>query len=76
VLYVSIEHIAHREAEGIQVILDAQQLERVLPVAVGKFTLQFSQAGDLNRGVPGVGHDCRDGNRESEDQTESWRPGG
>ena len=42
--FIALEHIPHRESERIQVVLDAQQLQRVLPVAVGKFILQFSQA--------------------------------
>jgi hypothetical protein len=35
--------------------------------------LQFSQAGDLSGGIPGISYDCRDGDREAKDQTESWR---
>ncbi len=39
----------------VEVVLDAEQLERVLAVAIGQVGLQHAQAGDLAGDVPRVG---------------------
>src|SRR5450432_2162219 len=41
-----VEHVAHRDADRIQFVLNAQQLQRVFAVAVNQIALQFAQAGD------------------------------
>ena len=41
-------------AELVQIVLDAQQLQRVAAVAVGQIALQLAQARDLPREVPGI----------------------
>src|SRR5260221_16085 len=33
-----VEHVTHRDADGIQLILNAQQLQRVFPVSVNQIT--------------------------------------
>ena len=68
---VAVEHVAHRQAELVQVVLDAEQLERVLPAAVDQIRLQHAQAGDLPRHVPRIGHH----GRERDDQPEQQRRG-
>ena len=66
---VAVEHVAHRQAERVEIVLDAQQLERVLAVAIGEVRLQRAQAGDLPRDVPRIG----DHGRERDDQSEQQR---
>ena len=39
-----VQHVAHRERELIQIVLDAQQLQRVAAVPIGEIGLQTSQA--------------------------------
>ena len=66
---VGIEHVAHRQRELIQIVLDAQQLQRVAAVAIGQLGLQTPQAGDLAGDVPRI----RDHGRERDDQAEEQR---
>ena len=68
---VAVEHVAHRQAELVQVVLHAEQLERVLAAAVDQLRLQHPQAGDLPRHVPGIGHH----GRERDDQPQQQRRG-
>ena len=44
---VGVEHVAHREPERVQVVLNPEQLQRVLAVPVGQARLQLAQAADL-----------------------------
>ncbi len=55
-----IEHVAHRERELIEIVLDAEQLQRVAAIAIGELGLQPSQTRDLAGDVPRVGdHGCQ-----------------
>lgn len=37
-----VEHVAHGQANGIEVVLDAQELKRISAIAIDHFTLQFA----------------------------------
>jgi hypothetical protein len=49
---VVVEHVAHRQRDGIEVVLNPQELQRVLPIAFGKVGLQRAQPRDLPADVP------------------------
>src|SRR6185437_16023246 len=53
---VHVEHVAHGDADGIQLILDAQKLQRILAVPVDQVILQLPQAGDSSSHIPRVSH--------------------
>lgn len=61
-----ILHVAHSEAEGVEIVLDAQELERVAAVAVDEVALHFADARELDGDVGGVGEDGEDGDDEAE----------
>ena len=63
-----VEHVAHGERELIEIVLDAQQLQRVAAIAVGELGLQPPEAGDLAGDVPGVGDDRRQGDHQPEEE--------
>ncbi len=52
-----VEHVAHGERELRQVVLDAQQLQRLAAVPIGELGLQTSQAADLTGDVPRIRED-------------------
>ena len=55
-------------AELVQVVLNAQQLQRVPAVAVGEIGLQLPQAGNLPRDVPRVGDHRRERDQQAQQQ--------
>jgi hypothetical protein len=55
--FVIVNHIAHGDREQVQIVLDAQQLEGILAVAVNQFGLKLAQTCDLPRDVRRVGDD-------------------
>ena len=55
VRFGGILHIAHGEAEGIEIVLDAEELEGVAAIAVDEFALELAEAGELEGDVGGVG---------------------
>jgi len=59
-------HVAHSEAERVEVVLNAEELERVTAVAVNEVALQFVDACELEGDVGGVGEDGEDGDCEAE----------
>lgn len=61
-----ILHVAHGEAEGVEIVLDAEELERVATIAVDEFALEFAEAGELDGDVSGVGEYGEDGNDQAE----------
>src|SRR6266705_612636 len=70
---VVIEHVAHRKSERVQVILDAQELQRVLAAEIGQIILQIAKSGNLNGDVPGISHHRGKRNHQSEDECGSGR---
>ena len=60
-----ILHVTHGEAEGVEIVLDAEELEGVAAVAVDEFALEFAEAGELDGDVGGVGEDGKDGDDEA-----------
>ena len=64
-----ILHVAHGEAEGVEVVLNAEELERVAAIAVDEFALEFAEASELDGDVGGVGEDGEDGDDEAEIKT-------
>jgi len=61
-----ILHVAHSEAEGVEIVLDAEKLERVTAIAVDEFALEFAQSGELEGDVACVGEDSEDGDGQAE----------
>jgi hypothetical protein len=59
-------HVAHGEAEGVEIVLDAEELEGVAAIAVDEFALEFAEAGELDGDVGGVGEDGENGDDEAE----------
>jgi hypothetical protein len=56
---IVVQHVAHGERQRIQIVLDAQQLERPLAIAVGEIGLQGAETGNLPGYVPRFGDDSR-----------------
>ena len=69
-----IEHVAHRQRELVQVVLNAQELQRVPAVPIGELGLQPPQARDLPRDVPRVGDDRRQRDEQAQQQGQGRRP--
>ena len=61
-----ILHVTHGEAESVEIILDAEELQGVAAVAVDKFALEFAEACELEGDVGGVGEDGEDGDDQAE----------
>ena len=57
---VVVQHVPHREPEQMQIVLNAQQLERILAVPIDQVALKHTQAGNLAIDVDRVGHDGRE----------------
>ena len=68
---VALQHVAHGEGEGVEVVLDAQQLERVAAITVDEITLHLAEVGDLEPDVPRVDQH----GAENDDQGEQQSPG-
>lgn len=68
-----ILHVAHGEAEGVEIILDAEELERVAAIAVDEFALEFAEAGELDGDVGGVGEYGKDGDDQAKEEALCWR---
>ena len=61
-----ILHVAHGEAERVEVVLDAEELKGVTAVAVDEVALHFVDACELEGDVSGVGENGEDGDDEAE----------
>ncbi len=61
---IVIQHVAHRQRQRVQIVLDAKQLERIFPVAVHQIVLQFAQARNLPRDVRRISDHGRQGNNQ------------
>ena len=59
-------HVAHSEAERVEVVLNAEELERVTAVAVNEVALHFVDYGELEGDVGGISKDGEDGDDEAE----------
>ena len=68
--FAGIEHIAHRQPGGVQVVLHAEQLQRIAPVTVHHLALQLAQAGELRSDVERI----RNNGSERDEQPEK-KPG-
>ena len=64
--FAGILHVTHGEAESIEVVLDAKELEGIAAIAVDEFALEFAEAGELEGDVSGVGENGEDGDDEAE----------
>ena len=64
VRFVIVKHVAHRQRQQVQIVLNAEQLQRIFPVAIDQIVLQFAQARDLPRDVSRVcDHGCESDNQ-------------
>ena len=68
---IVVQHVAHRQPELIQVVLDAQELQRIPAVSIDHLALEHAQARDLPVDVQRVGDDGRE--RQNETDKESRR---
>ncbi len=64
-----VKHVSHGQADGIEIVLNAQQLERIPTVTVHHFALQFADAGKLHGNVRGVGQHGNQGDNQAEIET-------
>ena len=53
---VTADHVAHGHGEQVEIVLDSQQLQRILAIAVHQFGLQFAQPGHLPRDIGRIRH--------------------
>jgi hypothetical protein len=51
---VSLDHVAHRHADGVEFVLYSQKLQRITTIAVNQVVLQLAQADDPARDIEGV----------------------
>src|SRR5206468_1740095 len=63
-----IEHVSHRHADRIQLILNSQKLQRVLAVPVNQIILQPPQAPNSVRDVSRVRHNRRQSDQKADIQ--------
>src|SRR5690606_236817 len=65
---MALEHVAHSQAELIEIVLDAQQRERVAAGAIDEITLQHLETCNLTRQIHGVPRNGRQRKHEADDQ--------
>src|SRR5262249_4397635 len=63
------EHVAHGKRERVEIVLNAEELERVSAIAIGELALQLLQSANLADDVGRVGDDS--GERQDEAEKES-----
>ena len=61
-----ILHVAHGQGQGVEIVLDAKELERVAAIAIYHFALEFADSRELESDVGGVREDSEDGDDEAE----------
>jgi hypothetical protein len=61
------EHVAHGEAERVQIVLNAKKLDGVFAIAIDEIALEVAESADLVSDVYRIGDD----GGESDDQTEN-----
>ena len=66
-------HVAHGEAEGVEIVLYAQELQGVAAVAVNEFALHLAHARKLHRDLGGIGQDSEDSDDQAEIKAASGR---
>lgn len=63
--FTGVLHVAHGEAEGVEIVLDAQELKGIAAIAVDEFALEFAEAGKLDGDVGGIGENRENGDDEA-----------
>ena len=66
----AFRHVADRQRQLRQVVLDAQQLQRIEPVALADAGLLVAQLPDLGDGVEAEREDGAEGDREADQQAQ------
>ena len=61
-----ILHVAHGQGQGVEIVLDAKELERIAAIAIYHFALEFADSRELEGDVAGVCEDSEDGDDEAE----------
>jgi hypothetical protein len=74
IAFVGVDHVAHRERGKVQVVLDAEQLQRVLAASLGQIGLERPQPADLVRDVPRVRQDGSKGDEQADHETDRGGP--
>ena len=68
-----VQHVAHGESDGIQIVLNAQELQGIFAVAIDHVALQATKSGKLHGDVGGIGQNGRESDDQSEQQAGGWR---
>jgi len=71
---LGVEHVPHGETERVEIVLNPQQLQRVLPVAIGERDLELSHPADLPRHVVRIRRHGGEGDHHSGQQSLGRRP--
>ena len=61
-----IQHVSHGQRDRIEIVLNAQQLQRILAVAIHHLTLKLAQTGELHTDVGRVSQHGSQGNDQAE----------
>ena len=67
--FAGIEHVAHGEAQDVEIVLHAEKLERIAAIAIHHVTLQGPETGKLRARVKGVDEDGDQRQNEAQEQT-------
>jgi hypothetical protein len=65
---VAVQHVAHGQRQRVQVVLDPQQLQRILAVPAREVVLQGAEPGNLPCDVGGIRHHCDQRDDQSQNQ--------
>ena len=71
--FVAVEHVPHRQAQRMQFVLDAQELEGILAIPVHGARLQVLQSGNLVERVEREHRDRGERDRKPHEQTTGRR---
>jgi len=69
---ISIQHVAHGEAESAQIVLHAKKLQGILPVAVDGVVLELAKPRNLAQRVQTESPHDREHDREPGNEPASW----
>lgn len=71
--FIAADHVAHGHSKQIEIILDAEQLQRVLAIPVDQFRLQLAEAGNLPGDVRRVCQHSRKGDNQPQNEANGRR---
>src|SRR5260370_38672986 len=71
--FAGIEHVAHGETQRIEIVLQAEKLQRVTAISVHHVALKSAEAGELRAGVKRINEDGGQRKHEAEKQAGGGR---